>query len=216
MWPILGGLISGAASLFGGMQTNQQSAENVAAQNAAQMQQVQQQEQFQAQMSNTAYQRASADMKAAGLNPMMMFGSGSAASSPQGAQAQIQRPSYQSPVTSLGDVVNSTISNAVQMKTMDKMTDEIANLRTTNSLIQANTAESVARSKLTGATTALQQAALPAAQFGGAAAKDLGQFAVDHPDLFHALVVARYGMGAAKDIVGGGTDIVGGLLSLFK
>lgn len=42
---------------------------------------------YQTEMSNTAYQRAVADMKAAGLNPIMMFGSGSSASTPSGASA---------------------------------------------------------------------------------------------------------------------------------
>lgn len=37
---------------------------------------------YNTQMSNTAYQRAVEDMKAAGLNPALMFNSGGAASSP--------------------------------------------------------------------------------------------------------------------------------------
>lgn len=44
--------------------------------------------QFQREMSDTQYQRSVKDMKAAGLNPMMMYGGGaSVGSSPSGSQA---------------------------------------------------------------------------------------------------------------------------------
>lgn len=56
-------------------------------QNQANSAQVLQQENYQTQMSDTAYQRQVTDMKAAGLNPMFAIGSGGA-SSPAGSVAQ--------------------------------------------------------------------------------------------------------------------------------
>jgi len=113
----LGGLIGAGVSYFGQQQTNQMQA-----------QMMQQQMQFQERMSSTAYQRSRKDMEAAGLNPMMMFGSGGAASSPAGAPAS---PNVKSGLDA--DSIQKGVATAVQAqvssKTIDHLTSEIAKLQ---------------------------------------------------------------------------------------
>lgn len=73
---VAGPLVSGGLSLIGGIQQNQ-----------GQQQSIQQQEDFQQKMSSSAYQRAVADMKAADLNPALMFSGGGPESTPSGSSA---------------------------------------------------------------------------------------------------------------------------------
>lgn len=75
--PIVGSVISG---LFG--------RKGAKDQNEAQIASAREQMAFQERMSNTAHQREVADLRAAGLNPILSAG-GSGASSPSGAQASI-------------------------------------------------------------------------------------------------------------------------------
>lgn len=66
---------------------------------------------FQAHMSNTAYQRGTKDMINAGLNPALMYGSGSAASTPPGSSPQLESPQAD-PVGLLGAMANLRLLEA--------------------------------------------------------------------------------------------------------
>lgn len=65
---------------------------------------------FQAQMSSTAHQRQVADMRAAGLNPIMSGMGGSGASAPSGSQASIPD------MSNIGSQMGSSALNAANRK----------------------------------------------------------------------------------------------------
>lgn len=97
--PLGGAIIGAGASMFGGLSANSASA----AQAKAQMD-------FQERMSNTAYQRATADMRKAGLNPMLAYQQGGA-STPGGAAAEMKNPA-----SDAGDTVARGATSAADYK----------------------------------------------------------------------------------------------------
>jgi len=122
---ILGAAISGGLSLMGASK-----------QNAAAKQQASNQMAFQERMSSTAYQRSMADMKSAGLNPILAYKTGGA-SAPSGTAAPI--------VNELEPAVNSAQGSR-------RLSAELQNLSETNKNIKEDTALKSSSALLNAAT----------------------------------------------------------------
>lgn len=98
---------------------------------------------FQERMSNTSYQRATEDMKKAGINPMVAFQQGGA-STPQGAMGQ----AFQAPVKNILEGALSSALDVVRLKKdLDQADSGIAlnQANATNALAQAKSAGSSAK-----------------------------------------------------------------------
>lgn len=120
MW---GAIIGGALSLAGGL-----------AKNKAQTKAADKQMAFQEEMSNTAYQRAMTDMKAAGLNPILAGRLGGA-STPEGAQPNLSN-AWAEGVNSANNLMQTSSNVELQEAQQGKIRQEVENLETSRHLTE--------------------------------------------------------------------------------
>lgn len=174
-----GDILSTGGSLLGGVLQN-----NSASRNANN------QMDFQRNMSGTSYVRAVADMKAAGLNPMLAYSQGGA-STPSGASApvvdaispalnsarasrtvnsQVSLQKLQGDNVSSSTALNNTTAAKTRMDTLASAAN-IEKIKADTELTRANTATQIVNAKTLAVSNQLRQADLPTAQNAAAVAR---------------------------------------------
>lgn len=197
---LVGGAIGGTLGLIGGLASNSANKQIAREANAFSAKQAEKQMQFQRDMSNTAYQRSMADMKKAGLNPMLAYQQGGA-STPSGAIGSVTAAKVENAITPAIATALEVRRLAKEIKAVDSQTD----LNNATALAQKNQAQlSATNAKVAEKNAKVLDLQMPA--IGSRAVVDTRQAEMDNKLLNYDNVTKRVHQGlgmanSAKDLI---------------
>jgi hypothetical protein len=159
--PLLGGAVGAVGSYMGTTSANQANQAMSQAQMDFQREENKRAMDFSQSMADTSYQRGIADLKAAGINPMLAYQHGGAAS-PQGVSSGGSTATMQS---ALGNAVNSATSSmqtginyVTGMQQVQNMMSQQAHTDASTANMDADTVNKILTSKLIPEQTKLTAA----------------------------------------------------------
>lgn len=130
----IGGGLLGSAGAAAQNQAQRDIADNA---NVAAAERAYAAQQFSEYMSNTAYQRTMADMKKAGLNPILAYQQGGA-STPQGVMAPVHQAQLENELSALGEGVSSAAQKAKDAEASELAREQTKNTTSQTQLNNAN------------------------------------------------------------------------------
>lgn len=134
---ILGPIIGGVFDMIGQGQANAANASMAREAANFNLYTMMENQRFQERMSNTAYTRSMADMRNAGLNPILAYSQGGA-TTPGGMGASMQAATMQNTMEGLGEGLSSAAQSAKDWETSKLATEQSKNTQSQTELNKAN------------------------------------------------------------------------------